>query len=177
VAARVDEKPGLVRHQNYRRHVDGVLATSFELAGGVGSDWGFYWPVAGQADSRRCLNAQSILSMLFDMHFYPIKTVWLPSARVRPLEVCGAKFEQSGHRGRLENYLGPVCAVLLRYGCLLIRRRHRYDVPVPAFSAVTQQHPMRWQPQGGNPLPPRSRTFTLRTAADGKDRCVSRQAR
>lgn len=101
------EKPGLVRHQNCRRHVDGVLATSFELAGGVGSDWGFYWPVAGLADSRRCLNAQSILSFMFDMHFSDIKTVWLPPAGVRRLETCGGKIRAIGTPWAIEKLPWP----------------------------------------------------------------------
>ena len=37
--------------------------------------------------------------------------------------------------------------------------------------------PLPWQTPGGNTLPPRLVDLYLRIAIDGKDRCVSRQAR
>ena len=63
---------------------------------------------------------------------------------------------------------------------LPVRFRHRQtkrNLPPRALSAKVQQMPLSWQPPGGNTLPPRNVDLYLRIATDGKDRCVSRQAR
>lgn len=56
-------------------------------------------------------------------------------------------------------------------------RQTKRNLPPRALSAKVQQMPLLWQTLGGNTLPPRSADLHLRIATDGKDRCVSRQAR
>ena len=56
-------------------------------------------------------------------------------------------------------------------------RQTKRNLPPRAFSAKVQQMPLSWQTPGGNTLPPRHVDLHLRIATDGKDRCVSRQAR
>lgn len=58
--------------------------------------------------------------------------------------------------------------------------RHRQtkpSLPPRAFSVLVQQMRLLRQTPGGNTLPPRHVDLHLRIATDGKDRCVSRQAR
>lgn len=56
-------------------------------------------------------------------------------------------------------------------------RQTKRNLPPRALSAKVQQMPLLWQTLGGNTLPPRSADLHLRIATDGKDRCVSCQAR